>query len=357
MKCKFVKYLLAAVLSGSCSAEGGFPGDDTLFAVRFSVAGIDVGVSTRSATPAPGTSVCIGAFRRAGHTSDLSSDVFMGQASYTVADGGTLESLSPLLLPAGEFDFYAWTPGGLPVDRDGSANGSHIPWSVSVAHGTDYACGMETAAVNASGTLVSLTLSRYCSLLNFALVPGENANYTEAEILSVELANMTESPVISQINRALPLEEGKRGATVRMDGKAFSTEDRKSFAASSAVLPRCSDGNRELVFRMEAKFNGGSDTTLFSAPVPDMAFEPGYQYTFKVKIRWMTAVLVLDIEPWGGEHTVDAGGMGEGNRVTLVLGEWTDLTWGNMDMGGNGTASLTVSGWEANENLSVDMGG
>lgn len=368
-----VSFLLAVSLFGACAGNEPLPGkEDGLFPVEFSMTGIETGVLSRSAAPAapapvgssdalpPNTTVRVLAFSRQDPSvSDLSKDKYRGEALYTVGADGSLTSTSPLLLSPGDYDFYAYTPGGLPADKDGSLNASHIPYSISVGHGMDYATDFRTARVKAAADTVPLTLVRHCSQLNFALVPNANANYTQAEIVYAELVNLTDAPAIGQIHRPLPVAAKNRSATVRIPGTEFTptNPENKSFKASTVVLPRISDGNKDLVFNMQAKFNGNkTETTTFSAPVPDIAFEAGYQYTFTIKIRWMTATLELEIVPWT-DQALDAGDMGEGSRVTFVLGEWTDFIWDNMDMGTNGSASLEVSGWEPNKNLSVDIGG
>ncbi len=296
--------LCILLLLAACSAQSEPFSESDRIVVRFSLSGIQAEVSTRAGgngtSPlAEGTTLRILAFKRVNTaTPDFSQDKYMGEATYTVGRNG-LSSESPLLLLAGTYDFYALTPD-LEVNKTGNS------YTVSINHGVDYASSL-TAAVtvtedNPSVTLTALT--RHCSRLIFNFSPKYD-NVTSVEIHSAELTNMTNAPVVGALNTSLPIESVGKTASVTLGSKDFTSVAGKPLesSASAIVLPRQAG---VFDFKMVAYFNGSTTETTCSASLPvDLAFQPGYQYIFTIKMKGDAAELELAVEPWDKEHSLD----------------------------------------------------
>lgn len=345
-------YLPVVLLLGACTESDLLLKENEPFAVHFSTVGIGAEITTRS-TLAENVPLRILAFRRVGDLPDLSVDEYIAEGTYKVEGGnGVLSPVSSLLLRAGTYDFYALTPD-LAVSRTGSTDSKTC--TVSVGHGRDYAASLtESKAVSESAPQVALQeLSRHCTKLTFALAPKSGAYVTAVDIVSAGLTNMTDAPVVGKLLESLPVDDAICQTPVSLTG--FTAPDNNKpleLSASTIVLPRKAGA---FDYQMKVKFNGSDKETELVAHLPqNLAFQPGYSYTFTVKLKGGSAILELTVAPWNS-HAYGTD-MGEADKIILKIGEWTNVAWdGPADTGG-GNTTLTVSGWEVSDTWSDEMG-
>lgn len=349
-----MKYLLVALLFGSCTeCELLMPEKDT-FAVEFSVAGIGAEVNTtRAGTPLENNmKICILAFRRAGTDPDLSKDEYIGEATYQAgSDNGTLSAVdTPLLLRKGTYDFYALTPNLSVTRTDGSEEGKTC--TVSVNHGTDYATSLTPAvAVNEEKQNVDLVmLKRHCTMLTFALSP-KYRNLTSVDIKSAGLTNLTHAPLTTSLSDGkLSLEGIALDTEISLDGNSFTCPDADNTPydrkAATIVLPRKAGAFK---FKMKVAFNGLADTDLEADLPADLVFAEGTHYTFTVKMKGGSVQLVLGVTEWAGTEQNDVS-MGDPGTPTIevVIGEWKNVDLDAL-MGGSGDTPVSIGGWNADE--------
>ena len=293
-------YLLAFLLLGACAEGDLLLKEDEPFAVHFSMAGISAEVTTRSVL-AKNATLRILAFRRVGTSPNLSVDEYITEGTYKVeGTNGALSPVSPLVLRAGTYDFYAVTPD-LAVSLPGSEGRNTC--TVSVGHGCDYATsltGLKT--VSETSFRVNLAeLTRHCTKLVFALAPIAGANITKMSIVSAELTNMTNGPVRGGLFETLPVSNAVCGTTVGLTGFTAPNGNKPlELSTSTVVLPRKAGA---FDYRMKVKFNGSSTITDLVANLPtDLVFKPGYCYTFTFKLKGESAIMALTVKPWT-DHT------------------------------------------------------
>lgn len=347
------RLIVALILLSGCRG-GDDPSCTAPFAVSFTAVGVGVTVSTRSETsPLPsGTTLRILAFRRTGTAADLSADEYRGEGTYEVPSdegGGILRAVSPLLLSAGTYDFYALTPA-LAVTR--GSNGAGNTYAVQVENGTDYATSLtESVTVSATSPSVNLdALMRRCTKVTFVLSP-KGDNITAVNISSAGITNMTDAPVTGGLNEALDVSGLTQTTEVSVsDFTAPDSSQPLVQESSTVVLPREAGA---FSFKMVVEYDNSGKTTELSA---DLAFSAGTHYTFTVRMRGERADLVLSVSPWidSTDFSTDIGGP---DVIEIVIGGWTDVYWdsSNTDTGG-GNSVLVVSGWEANPAWNDEFG-
>jgi hypothetical protein len=334
MKVNGVIYLCFFLLLTACSDQPEPFSERDRIAVRFSLSGMQAEVGTRAdgngTSPlAEGTTLRILAFKRVGTNADLSKDEYMGEGAYEANSDGSLMTVIPLLLLEGTYDFYALTPSSVTVDK------TNNPCTVSVNHGVDYASSTEvtTATVTENNSSVTLAaLTRRCTKLNFAIFPKDGSGITSLTIIEISLSNMTDAPLKGELSKALPIET-TRETTVTLGGEAFTatTEKPLDYSASTIVLPRKAGA---FDFKMKASIGSqeGTGEKEYSAPLPaDIAFLPGCQYTFTVKMKGGKDELVLSVQQWGN-NSLDAGDMGDYYTTTLTVESgWKENPWTDAD--------------------------
>lgn len=352
-----MKYLLAALFLSACTESELLVKERETFAVQFSAAGISAEITTR-ASLADDVTLRILAFRRQSTTPDLSTDEYVGAGIYKAGGGnGTLTAVTPLLLRAGTYDFYTLTPDQEVTYPDNTGDG--LVCTVSVGHGTDYATSLtEQKTVSETAPTVALDeLCRRCTKLAFVLSPKSD-NIKSIDIVSAGLTNMTDEPVRGQLHEELPVETA--GRTTSLSVTDFTATDMTKpleLSTSAVALPRKADA---FDYRMEVKFNGSTKKTELLAKLPeDLTFQPGYSYTFTVKLKGGMADLVLTIRPWDEDFLFDTE-MGEADGLVLTVGTWTDVYWddsngSHADTGG-GNTQLVVTGWQPSANWETEMG-
>lgn len=352
-----MKYLLAALFLSACTESELLMKERETFAVQFSAAGISAEITTR-ASLTDDVTLRILAFRRQSTTPDLSTDEYVGAGIYKAVGGnGTLTAVTPLLLRAGTYDFYALTPNQDVTYPDNAGDG--LVCTVSVGHGTDYATSltMQKAVSEATPTVALDELCRRCTKLGFALSPKSN-NIKSIEIVSAGLTNMTDEPVRGQLHEELPVETA--GRTTPLSVTDFAAADLTKpleLSASAVALPRKADA---FDYQMKVKFNGSAKETELLANLPeDLTLQPGYSYTFTVRLKGGMADLVLTVSPWDEDLPFNTE-MGEANGLVLTVGTWTDVHWdgsnGNHADTGGGNTQLVVSGWQPSADWETEIG-
>ncbi|WP_300704620.1 fimbrillin family protein [Bacteroides sp.] len=349
-----MKYLLVALLFGSCTeSELLIPEKDT-FTVEFSVAGIGTEVTTTRAGVLLENDrmIRILAFRREGTDPDLSKDEYMGEAEYRAGgDNGTLSATgTPLLLRKGTYDFYALTPNLSVTRTDGSGEGKTC--TVSVNHGTDYATSF-TPAVTVTEEKQSVDLAmlkRHCTMLTFALSP-KYQNVTSVAIKSAGLTNLTHAPLTTSLSDSkLSLEGIALDTEISLAGNSFTCPDADNTPydrkAATIVLPRKAGAFK---FKMKVAFNGLADTELEADLPADLVFAEGTHYTFTVKMKGGSVQLELKVTEWAGTEDNDVS-MGDPGTPTIevVIGEWKNVDLDAL-MGGSGDTPVIIGGWKADE--------
>lgn len=335
MNCKgMIKYLPVVLLLCACTENELLLKEHEAFAVRFSASGIATEVATRAASPlADGATLRILAFWRVGESPDLSTDKYMGEGTYRAVNGnGTLEAVNVLLLRAGTYDFYALTPALAVANPDN--DGGSPACTVSVGHGVDYATSLTAGRTvsEASPAVVLDDLGRHCAKLIFALQP-KAGNITSVRIESAGLSNMTHAPVEAVLCTQLPV-------------AGIAQSD-----AATVVLPRTAG---KFQFRMNAVFNGMA-AAEFVADMPEtLAFAPGTQYTFSLKMKGGSVQLILEVLPWSGSVMSGQDNIGAFTPVVIHIGTWEHVEIPGET--GNGSTTVGTGQWRPNPELDAEIG-
>ena len=305
MKVNGFIYLCFFLLLTACSSQPEPFSESDRIVVRFSLSGIQAEVSTRAdgdgASPlAEGTTLRILAFKRVNTaTPDLSRDKYIGEGIY-INGNGSLTAVSPLLLSQGTYDFYALTPET--VYQGGSS------YTVSVSHGVDYASSLTTAKVSTTDFSVKLTpLTRRCSKLTFNFLPKDGSGITAANITAIGLTNMTTAPLTGSLNEELPLTGIGQDATLSLGKPTIPDANKPLEQSISTIVLLRNAGVCNLILSVE--YNSGKAKTL-STPLPaNLAFAPGFHYTFTVKMKGSLIEVASTVQPWTDKlFSTDMGG-------------------------------------------------
>lgn len=368
------------VLFGCSESDGGQGNrpDDGKVAVSFVLPGIRVEVapeapvaSTRAegdvATEpfGEGVTVRVAAFRRAGTDAALAGDTFVDDGTYMAvkeddeivlkpctigADGtGTPDEAGRLRLAAGTYDFYAITPA-LPLRADNR--------SVEVGHGADYASA-PTLAVQVerqpSGTAQTVeleVLERRCSKLNFS-ISRLHPNVDKAVFNSVKLGRIAAAPATPLLNEAIAL-GANTGEYAFPDGTFAELNESTKYLSGGfdEVLPK-NAGTFDL--SMNVTFNDGEPTEL-NAEVPELAFAPGYQYNFNLKLIGNLIELELVVMPWTDVPMWDTEFGNSSVWLIVTVGSWEIAGW-DTTIGGSYSLVLTPDSWTVNPEWSTEFDG
>jgi hypothetical protein len=347
-----IKYLPAVLLFCSCTESGLLLRERERFAVHFSASGMEV--TTRASSPlSDNTTLRILAFRRVGQSPDLQADEYMGEGTYRASLGnGSLTPVHSLLLRAGSYDFYALTPETATASGGGGGT-TAPPYTVSVGHGMDYATSLTAGrAVDESNPSVPLNdLVRRCTRLVFELSP-KAGNIKKVRVASAGLTNMTAAPVAAPLNAELPLAGVAQSDGLTIAGGSFSPPDKDlNTSAAAVVLPRMAG---KFDFELDVSFNDMADAKFTAAMPPTLAFAPGTQYTFTLKMKGSSMQLTLTVVPWGESVMGGQGDIGASAPITVTVGAWENVTVPGETGGGNPTVS--TGQWILNPDLDVLFG-
>lgn len=349
-----IKYLPAVLLFCSCTESGLLLRERERFAVHFSASGIGMEVTTRASSPlSDNTTLRILAFRRVGQSPNLQADEYMGEGTYRASLGnGSLTLVHSLLLRAGSYDFYALTPETATASGGGGGT-TAPPYTVSVGHGMDYATSLTAGrTVDESNPSVPLNdLVRRCTRLVFELSP-KAGNIKKVRVASAGLTNMTAAPVAAPLNAELPLAGVAQSDGLTIAGGSFSPPDKDlNTSAAAVVLPRMAG---KFDFELDVSFNDMADAKFTAAMPPTLAFAPGTQYTFTLKMKGSSMQLTLTVVPWGESVMGGQGDIGASAPITVTVGAWENVTVPGETGGGNPTVS--TGQWILNPDLDVLFG-
>lgn len=237
----------------------------------------------------------------------------------------------------GTYDFYAATPA-LALDADHR--------KVVVNHGVDYATSL-TGAVEVKlqpggGTQqIELTnLERKCSRLHFS-ISRAHQNIAKAAINSVKLGKMTKSPATALLHAAITTGDNT-GEYQFPTGTFAELNETSKFLSAGAdeVLPK-SKAAFELA--LNVAFNDGDPQDL-KATVPEIAFVPGVEYCFNLRLNGDMLELRLQVLPWNEvpEWNTEVGN--PGSAIIIIVGSWEIAGW-NTSFGGQFTPVISTDSW------------
>lgn len=318
------------------------------------------------------------AFQRKGASADITSDTPVaapyGEATYVVQSDGSLKpctvdadgkvvssSATPasIRLRAGTYDFYAVTPAA-EITKSGADK-----YKVAIKHGVDHAASLTTAVIPAGvekHPVTLTTLARKCSRLSFSVERKETSSaITSIKVDTIYVNRIAASPSTpSLLLKALDVStKTNTGFFVLPEGEVTYDSDGKvtPYDCFGVVLPKTEeDFDFNLTVRFNDTNNDKNQSVLPTAKVPAMAFNPGYQYNFKVILKGSIITLVLQVQPWGSE--VDWGGfdLGESPSIDITVGDWNFENW-DTAIGGGSDASILVGTWTQNPTWSEEIGG
>ena len=385
-KALFILLLAAAV---GCHKSESVEIDDTdRVAVSFSIAGVSAQVSATSradATVTPvevlldeGATVRVLAFQRVGSAADITADTQVaapyGEATYVVRPDGSLKpcnvkadgsvdaasSATPaaIRLRADKYDFYALTPA-LPISAAGG-------YKVSIAHGTDHAASCTEDEVIPAGVkshpVTLKVLDRKCAKISFSFDRKDGSETVKSiKVDSVYLTSIAHSPSVATVLCAA-LDRGANDTNYAFPkGEVTYADDGKKTAydCSDVVLPKTKD---KVGLGVEVRFNDNTNSKQRSKLVvktedmPDMAFNPGYHYNFRITLQGGVIILNLVVGPWNGIDWDDFE-IGAAPGVSIEVGRWELEDWDDFDIGGGTNAGITVGGWTQNPDWTDQIGG
>lgn len=307
---------------------------------------------------AQNTTVRVVAYRRSAQEPDIARDTYIGEATFKALAGGVLSPCAvddagnateapadyDLFLRSGQYDLYAITPA-LKLDTD-----HH---SVDVAHGVDFAASLTTVKIVPQGSgaaqdVTLNTLQRQCANIFFT-ISRKAENVTAAEILDVSMERMAHTPAHTSIESG-SLPRGNNDAPYVMpEGTPGALP--YEYSVSDELLPKSAEA---FDLRMQVRFNNSAETSDLQAEIPAMAFNPGLRYTFDIKLEGGFVILELQITPWNVEAVWETE-LGEPLYFTIEVGRWNISQW-DTDLGGRFVPVIRPDSWEANHDLSTEMG-
>ena len=336
--------------------------------MNFTLPGIGTEVMENGVTRAAlakDTRVCVAIYRH-NDAGELSKEYILYTKDYVVSDNnGTLTPLGgELRLAAGVYNFYTIVPGGTNTYEALNINtNGNIP-TVLVPQEKDFAVSLTTnqtvtkwSSAEGSSVKRKITLNqlvRKCAKVNFAIDIAEDVapTITNTKITKVILTSMPSSLTAS----GTILNPGSGLNTWTLMGSFVAdTENPRKASGGAVLLPKTSGA---FTLSMQAQFNGvTSVTTQFpAASVPAMSFDSGKEYTFTIRLTKdkfdnTVAGLWVTVSKWvTSDQDYGLGGVPTGPIYTQLLGQWNNITWGDVSLGGVPTGPIItgVSGWWTN---------
>ncbi|MDE5962796.1 MAG: BF2992 family fimbrillin-A clan protein [Alistipes sp.] len=292
-------------------------------------------------------------YQRTGANADIATDKYITDATYVTvkedermvlkpcaigSDGTvTVKESERMQLRFGTYDFYAVTPA-LALDADHRR--------VDVNHGVDYATSL-TGAIEVklqpggAAQQVTLThLERKCSRLHFS-ISRSHQNIVKAVFNSVKVGKITKDPVTALLHAAIATGDNTGEFEFPTGTFAELNEESKFLSVgASEVLPK-SKAAFELA--MNVAFNDGDPTDL-KATVPEIAFAPGFEYCFNLRLNGDMLELRLQVLPWNEVPEWDATIGNPGSALIIIVGTWEVTGW-NTSFGGQFTPVISTDSW------------
>lgn len=352
----------------SCTKEDVQPEAEGV-AVDFTLLGIGTEVAENGTTRAAltkDTRVCVAIYRH-NDAGELSKEYFVNTKDYVVSDNnGTLRPLSgvELRLKAGSYNFYTIVPGStnayeaLNIDASGSTPTVFVPqekdFAVSLTTNQTVTKWSSTEGSSVKRKITLSQLVRKCAKMNFAIDIAEDVapTITNTKITKVVLTLMPSGLTAS--GTTLDPGSGLNTWTL-MESFVTDTENPRKASGGAVLLPKT---NGTFNLSMQAQFNGmTSVTTQFpAASVPAMSFDSGKEYTFTIRLTKdnmgnTVAGLWVTVSKWvTSDQDHGLGGVPTGPIYTQLLGQWNNITWGDVSLGDvpMGPIITGVSGWWTN---------
>lgn len=105
---------------------------------------------------------------------------------------------------------------------------------------------------------------------------------------------------------------------------------------------------------MNAVFNGMA-AAEFVADMPEtLAFAPGTQYTFSLKMKGGSVQLILEVFPWSGSVMSGQDNIGAFTPVVIHIGTWEHVEIPGET--GNGNTTVGTGQWRPNPELDAEIG-
>ncbi len=374
----------AVCLLFGCSKSDSAPDpDDGMAAVSFDLTGIGTQVvpdgeiatdgqtsRTRAgATVVPldeGVTVRVVAYQRTGTNADIANDRYVTDKTYvavkendaivlkscTIADDGTVtvNASERMLLRFGTYDFYAITPA-LKLDANHQ--------KADVNHGVDYAASL-TAAIEVvlqpGGAAQRVTLEpldRKCTRLHFSIA-RLHQNVLKAVFNSVKLDKITKAPAAPLLGAAIATGDNT-GSYEFPAGTFAELNETSEFLSSGAdeVLPKSA---ADFDLKLNVTFNDDATATDLNATVSNLAFAPGYQYAFNLRLNGHMLELLLQVKNWDDAPSWDTGVGSPGADVVVVVGSWTVTGWETVS-GGGLMPVIAPDSWTENPDWQTTFGG
>lgn len=363
--------LLALV--GCSKSEPGAEPEGEKVAVTFTLPGVSADVSSDECladSRAPETdadveivpldehaTVRVVVYQRAGTNADIANDKYVTDMTYvtvkedermvlkpcTIASDGTVtvKESERMQLRFGTYDFYAVTPA-LELDADHR--------KVEVNHGVDYASSL-TGAIEVklqpggAAQQVALThLERKCSRLHFS-ISRSHQNVIKAAFNSVKVGKITKAPATVLLNEAIATGDNTGEYTFPSKTFAELNETSKFLSAGAGeVLPK---SKAAFELEMNVAFNDGDPTDL-KATVPEIAFAPGFEYCFNLRLNGDMLELQLQVLPWNEVPEWDTTIGNPGSAVIIIVGTWEVTGW-DTHFGGQFTPVISTDSWTERE--------
>lgn len=326
--------VLSLLLFGCSNQENNAPvGDDTT--IRFTFPDIDVNTRTEETSLgllAEGTTVRVVVCNYKGS--------YVKENSYIVQANGSLEpAVKELYLAPGQYRFYTITPD-LAVQHSG------LQPTVSVNHKTDFASSWTDCKVGTEAQKeVTLTmLDRKCSHIVFKADMSESSlSVAPVIIRQIALTAMTDQPQ-TFVGTGLFAGLATNSYTLIAEETYFKTEgaDPRKATGDFVTLPKA---KKTFDVKLSVSMGGNTKPMLFDASISKaIAFEPSLEYTFTIRLAENGTVgLWLTIASWI-DHAQNPE-LGGNPSVTVQLGEWTDVNWGDVSMGQNPEVITKIDGW------------
>ncbi len=374
----------AVCLLFGCSKSDSAPDpDDGMAAVSFDLTGIgtqvvpdgeaatdgQTGRTRAGANVVPldeGVTVRVVAYQRTGTNADIANDRYVTDMTYvavkesdaivlkacTIADDGTVtvNASECMLLRFGTYDFYAVTPG-LKLDANHQ--------KVDVNHGVDYAASL-TAAIEVvlqpGGAAQRVTLEpldRKCTRLSFSIARSHQ-NIRKAVFNSVKLDKITKAPAAPLLGAAIATGDNT-GSYEFPAGTFAELNEASEFHSSGAdeVLPKSA---ADFNLALNVTFNDDATSDDLKATVSNLAFAPGYQYAFNLRLNGHMLELLLQVTDWNDVPSWSTGVGSPGADIIVVVGSWTVTGWETL-IGGQFAPIIAPGSWTENPGWQTTFGG
>ena len=205
---------------------------------------------------------------------------------------------------------------------------------------------VRVAAFRRAGTTAALASDTFVDDGTYMAVKEDD------EIVLKPCTVAADAPVTPLLNAALALGANTGEYTFPSDTFAELNESTKYLSAGyDEVLPK-SKGTFDL--SMNVTFNDGDPTDL-TAEVPELAFAPGYQYNFNLKLIGNLIELELIVTSWVDVPGWDTEFGNPSISLIVTVGSWEIVGW-DTTIGGGYSLIVGPGSWTVNPAWSTEFG-